>query len=98
MAGGAAFVVLHAHGMDEPDPPRACDRVSNPWGVPLFGGTFFGITGLHMTHVIIGVIYLGDHLPGGGARQVQGRRRRSERACTGTSSTWSGCSFSRWST
>ena len=32
---------------------------SNEWGVPLFGGTFFALTGLHMTHVIIGVIYLG---------------------------------------
>ncbi|HTS11037.1 MAG TPA: cytochrome c oxidase subunit 3 [Candidatus Limnocylindrales bacterium] len=31
---------------------------SNPWGVPLFGGTFFGLTGLHMLHVTIGAIYL----------------------------------------
>jgi cytochrome c oxidase subunit 3 len=31
---------------------------SNPWGVPLFGGTFFGLTGLHMLHVTIGVAYL----------------------------------------
>jgi cytochrome c oxidase subunit 3 len=31
---------------------------SNPWGTPLFGATFFGLTGLHMTHVTIGVIYL----------------------------------------
>jgi cytochrome c oxidase subunit 3 len=31
---------------------------STPQGVPLFGATFFGITGLHMTHVTIGVIYL----------------------------------------
>ena len=31
----------------------------NPWGTPLFGAVFFGITGLHMTHVMIGVIYLG---------------------------------------
>jgi cytochrome c oxidase subunit III len=31
----------------------------NPWNVPLFGATFFGLTGLHMTHVIIGLIYLG---------------------------------------
>ena len=31
---------------------------SNPWGVPLFGGTFFGLTGLHMLHVTIGVGYL----------------------------------------
>jgi cytochrome c oxidase subunit 3 len=27
-------------------------------GVPLFGATFFGITGMHMTHVTVGVIYL----------------------------------------
>jgi cytochrome c oxidase subunit 3 len=32
--------------------------LNNPWGVPLFGGTFFALTGLHMTHVIIGLIYL----------------------------------------
>jgi cytochrome c oxidase subunit 3 len=29
-----------------------------PEGMPLFGATFFGITGMHMTHVTIGVIYL----------------------------------------
>jgi cytochrome c oxidase subunit 3 len=32
---------------------------ANPEGTPLFGAVFFGITGLHMTHVMIGVIYLG---------------------------------------
>ena len=32
---------------------------NNPWGVPLFGSTFFALTGLHMTHVVIGLIYLG---------------------------------------
>jgi cytochrome c oxidase subunit 3 len=31
----------------------------NPWGAPQFGGTFFTLTGLHMTHVAIGVIVLG---------------------------------------
>jgi cytochrome c oxidase subunit 3 len=31
----------------------------NPWGVPLFGASFFTLTGLHMLHVISGVIYLG---------------------------------------
>ena len=31
---------------------------ANPWGAPLFGGTFYLITGLHMTHVAIGVVYL----------------------------------------
>ena len=59
MAGGLAFVILHASEwrhliMDEHVTP-----FHNEWNVPLFGGTFFALTGLHMTHVIIGVIYLG---------------------------------------
>ena len=29
-----------------------------PEGMPLFGATFFGITGMHMAHVTIGVVYL----------------------------------------
>jgi cytochrome c oxidase subunit III len=57
IVGGAAFVVLHAmewrNLIHEGVTPWG-----NPWGEPLFGATFFGITGLHMTHVIIGVIYL----------------------------------------
>jgi cytochrome c oxidase subunit 3 len=28
----------------------------NPWGAPMFGATFFAITGLHMAHVVAGVI------------------------------------------
>lgn len=55
--GGAAFVVLHlmewfrlfAEGVTP---------WGNKWGDPLFGGSFFGLTGLHMLHVSIGVIYL----------------------------------------
>jgi cytochrome c oxidase subunit 3 len=31
---------------------------SSPGGVPLFGSAFFGITGMHMAHVTIGVVYL----------------------------------------
>jgi cytochrome c oxidase subunit 3 len=31
---------------------------SNPWGSSLFGATFFSITGLHLLHVISGVIAL----------------------------------------
>ena len=46
--GGVIFIVLHA----------GVNPTSNPFGTPLFGGTFFTITGLHMTHVAIGVIYL----------------------------------------
>jgi len=30
----------------------------NPWGSSLFGATFFSITGLHLLHVISGVIAL----------------------------------------
>lgn len=28
----------------------------NPWGSPLFGATFFSVTGLHLLHVIGGVV------------------------------------------
>ena len=30
----------------------------NPWGTPLFGASFFSITGLHLTHVTAGVTAL----------------------------------------
>src|ERR1017187_853301 len=30
----------------------------NPWGTPLFGASFFSVTGLHLTHVTGGVIAL----------------------------------------
>jgi cytochrome c oxidase subunit III len=31
---------------------------ANPWGAPLFGATFFGITGLHLAHVLSGTVAL----------------------------------------
>ena len=34
--------------------PRA-----NPWGDPMFGGTFYVLTGAHMLHVLIGIVALG---------------------------------------
>ena len=57
MICGAAFVLIH----DTEWVTLFHEGVtpwSNPWGVPLFGGTFFGLTGLHMLHVTIGVAYL----------------------------------------
>ncbi|HEV2223405.1 MAG TPA: cytochrome c oxidase subunit 3 [Candidatus Acidoferrales bacterium] len=55
--GGIAFVVLHLMEWF-----RLFNDGFTPWsnnvGDPLFGGTFFGLTGLHMLHVSIGVIYL----------------------------------------
>ena len=58
MAGGAAFVVLHLSEWMKLINVEHVTALSNPWGVPLFGGTFFALTGLHMTHVICGLIYL----------------------------------------
>lgn len=57
---GSAFVVLHAFewsGLIK----EGMRPFSNPWAadVPQFGGTFFALTGMHMLHVTIGVIYLG---------------------------------------
>jgi cytochrome c oxidase subunit 3 len=58
MAGGAAFVVLHLSEWMKLINVEGVTPFKNPWGVPLFGGTFFALTGLHMTHVICGLIYL----------------------------------------
>jgi cytochrome c oxidase subunit 3 len=58
MAGGLGFVVLHATewaGLIE----GGVRLFKNPWGTPMFGAAFFSLTGLHMLHVTIGVIYLG---------------------------------------
>jgi cytochrome c oxidase subunit 3 len=59
MAGGAGFVILHAMEWMHLIRDEKVTPFANPWDEPLFGATFFGITGLHMTHVAIGVIYLG---------------------------------------
>lgn len=68
MGGGVAFIILHVrewlHLIHQGVRP-----FSNPWGTPLFGGTFFGLTGLHMLHVAIGVIYLGIIAYGFGTRK-----------------------------
>src|SRR6267143_5578522 len=59
IAGGLAFVILHASEWRHLILDEHVTPFHNEWNVPLFGGTFFTLTGLHMTHVIIGVIYLG---------------------------------------
>ncbi len=58
MLGGVAFLVLHLNewrGLIH----EGVRLWENPWGVPMFGGTFFTLTGLHMAHVASGVVYLG---------------------------------------
>jgi cytochrome c oxidase subunit 3 len=59
MAFGLGFVGLHLTEWLNLINNEHVTPAHNEWGVPLFGATFFGLTGLHMTHVIIGVIYLG---------------------------------------
>ena len=56
--GGLAFIVLHGNewrGLIN----EGVTLFGNPWGTPLFGATFFGLTGMHMFHVASGVLYLG---------------------------------------
>jgi cytochrome c oxidase subunit 3 len=58
MLGGVGIIVLHSNewiGLIR----EGVRLWENPWGVPLFGATFFALTGLHMVHVASGVIYLG---------------------------------------
>jgi cytochrome c oxidase subunit III len=60
MLFGSAFIVLH--GMEWTKLiGEGMTPFKNPWAptVPQFGGTFFTLTGMHMLHVTIGVIYLG---------------------------------------
>jgi cytochrome c oxidase subunit 3 len=64
MVGGLAFVVLHLSEWMKLINVEHVTPAHNPWGVPLFGGTFFGLTGLHMTHVVLGLIYLAVILVG----------------------------------
>jgi cytochrome c oxidase subunit 3 len=54
---GIVFAVLHIREwmglIDE-----GMRMFKNPWGDPLFGASFFSVTGLHLTHVTGGVIAL----------------------------------------
>lgn len=59
MFAGGTFVALHLTEWMKLINEEHVTPFQNPWGVPLFGATFFAITGLHMTHVIIGILYLG---------------------------------------
>lgn len=56
--GGILFIILHSYewmGLIH----EGVTPFSNPWDVPLFGASFFALTGMHMAHVTIGVVYLG---------------------------------------
>lgn len=54
---GILFAILHIRewlGMID----EGVRLFSNPWGSNLFGATFFSITGLHLLHVVGGVVAL----------------------------------------
>lgn len=57
VAGGLGFVVLHVNEWLSLI-GEGVTLSQNPWGVPLFGSTFFALTGLHMFHVATGMMYL----------------------------------------
>src|SRR3979490_82937 len=73
MLCGAGFIILHgrewsnliAEGLTLPMFPKvpghetASEFVNVSKTVPQFAATFFGLTGMHMLHVTLGVIYLG---------------------------------------
>jgi cytochrome c oxidase subunit 3 len=58
MVLGAAFAILHIREWASMI-GEGVRLFQNPWGSPLFGASFFGITGLHLLHVISGVIAIG---------------------------------------
>ena len=55
---GSLFVVLHGYEWFHLMHDEGMYPWANEYGTPLFGGTFFLITGLHMFHVVTGVAYL----------------------------------------
>jgi cytochrome c oxidase subunit III len=66
MLGGLLFIGLHSYEWAHLIGDEGMYLIKNKFiapngqpGSPLFGATFFGITGLHMLHVTSGVIYLG---------------------------------------
>jgi cytochrome c oxidase subunit 3 len=55
--GGAIFLLLQAYEWTHLT-HEGMTMSGNPWGAPLFGTTFYIITGFHGCHVFGGVVYL----------------------------------------
>jgi cytochrome c oxidase subunit 3 len=55
--GGILFILLHIREWLSLI-GQGARLFQNPWGTPMFGAAFFSITGLHMAHVVGGVIAL----------------------------------------
>ena len=57
--GGLIFLGCQAYEWNHLIHGAEMTMTSNPWGTPLFGSTFYTLTGFHGMHVTSGVIYLG---------------------------------------
>ena len=92
---GSLFAILHLRewsGMLH----EGWSLSANPMGGSvLVGALFFSITGLHLLHVISGVVAHHRHRDRLSDRSSHGGPRRDDRACIGTSSIWCGCSCFR---
>ena len=55
--GGLLFTLLHIREWLSLI-GQGARMFQNPWGAPMFGAAFFSITGLHMAHVVGGVVAL----------------------------------------
>jgi cytochrome c oxidase subunit 3 len=55
--GGVVFLFLHLNEWRSLF-HEGLKLAASPWGTPLFGATFFTLTGLHMLHVAAGIVYL----------------------------------------
>jgi cytochrome c oxidase subunit III len=56
-AGGILFAALHIREWMSLI-GQGARLFQNPWGTPMFGAAFFSVTGLHMAHVLGGVVAL----------------------------------------
>jgi cytochrome c oxidase subunit III len=56
-AGGILFTILHIREWMSLI-GEGVRLFQNPWGAPMFGALFFSVTGLHMAHVVGGVVAL----------------------------------------
>ncbi|HUD63350.1 MAG TPA: cytochrome c oxidase subunit 3 [Candidatus Sulfotelmatobacter sp.] len=56
-AGGILFAALHIREWMSLI-GQGVRLFQNPWGSPMFGAAFFSVTGLHMAHVLAGVVAL----------------------------------------
>ena len=55
---GVGFLLLHVQEWRHYWMVDQVTLSGNPWNVPLFGASFYVLTGLHMLHVAFGVLYL----------------------------------------